>query len=58
MATSALIGGQWGDEGKGKVADILAGEMDWVVRFQGGANAGHSLEIDGQALKLHLLPSG
>ncbi len=58
MATSALIGGQWGDEGKGKVADILAGEMDWVVRFQGGANAGHSLEIDGQSLKLHLLPSG
>lgn len=58
MATSALIGGQWGDEGKGKVADILAGEMDWVVRFQGGANAGHSLEVEGHSLKLHLLPSG
>jgi adenylosuccinate synthase len=52
------MGSQWGDEGKGKVVDILAGKMDMVVRFQGGANAGHTIVSDGQEYILHLIPSG
>ena len=53
-----LIGAQWGDEGKGKVVDLLAGSCDAVVRFQGGHNAGHTVIHDGETLVLHLLPSG
>lgn len=53
-----LIGAQWGDEGKGKVVDLLAGRCDAVVRFQGGHNAGHTVIHDGETLVLHLLPSG
>ncbi len=58
MAVTAVIGAQWGDEGKGKVVDILAERADLVVRFQGGNNAGHTLVVDGQVYKLHLIPSG
>ena len=52
------MGAQWGDEGKGKVVDALASRMDMVVRFQGGANAGHTIVIEGRKYVLHLLPSG
>ena len=53
-----LLGLQWGDEGKGKVVDVLAPQFDIVARFQGGPNAGHTLVIDGQKFVLHLIPSG
>lgn len=58
MATRVLIGAQWGDEGKGKITDILAQQSQVVVRSQGGNNAGHTVEADGVVYKLHLLPSG
>jgi adenylosuccinate synthase len=58
MANVAVIGAQWGDEGKGKVVDWLASRADVVVRFQGGHNAGHTLVVDGKTYKLSLLPSG
>ncbi|MEM9706141.1 MAG: adenylosuccinate synthase [Pseudomonadota bacterium] len=58
MANVAVIGGQWGDEGKGKIVDWLSERADVVVRFQGGHNAGHTLVIDGAVYKLSLLPSG
>src|SRR3989338_8735520 len=53
-----IIGTQWGDEGKGKIVDILAEESDWVVRFQGGNNAGHTVVVGDQSFALHLIPSG
>ena len=55
---SAIVGGQWGDEGKGKITDFFAGESDYVVRFQGGNNAGHTVIVNGKTFKLHLIPSG
>jgi adenylosuccinate synthase len=58
MANVAVIGAQWGDEGKGKIVDWLSERADMVVRFQGGHNAGHTLVIDGLTYKLSLLPSG
>lgn len=58
MADAAVIGAQWGDEGKGKIVDWLSARADVVVRFQGGHNAGHTLVIDGEVYKLSLLPSG
>ncbi|MGJ0509642.1 MAG: adenylosuccinate synthase [Methylocystis sp.] len=58
MANVAVVGAQWGDEGKGKIVDWLSLEADVVVRFQGGHNAGHTLVIDGKTYKLALLPSG
>jgi len=58
MANVAVVGSQWGDEGKGKIVDWLSNRADVVVRFQGGHNAGHTLVIDGVVYKLHLLPSG
>ncbi len=58
MKNVAVIGSQWGDEGKGKIVDWLSSEADIVVRFQGGHNAGHTLVIDGITYKLRLLPSG
>ena len=58
MANVAIIGAQWGDEGKGKVVDWLASRADIVVRFQGGHNAGHTLVVGNQTYKLSLLPSG
>ena len=58
MKNVAIVGSQWGDEGKGKIVDWLSSEADVVVRFQGGHNAGHTLVIDGVTYKLRLLPSG
>jgi len=58
MPTVAVIGSQWGDEGKGKIVDYLAEEADVVVRFQGGNNAGHSVKVGEELFKLHHLPSG
>ena len=58
MTNVAVIGSQWGDEGKGKIVDWLSERADLVVRFQGGHNAGHTLVIDGTSYKLSLLPSG
>lgn len=58
MATKVVIGAQWGDEGKGKIIDILAQQSDVVVRSQGGNNAGHTVEANGVEYKLHLTPSG
>ena len=53
-----VVGSQWGDEGKGKVVDLFSAEADIVVRYQGGANAGHTLVVDGKKTILHLIPSG
>src|SRR5690625_1680428 len=53
-----ILGTQWGDEGKGKIVDLLTDQVDAVVRYQGGHNAGHTLVIDGQTTVLHLIPSG
>ncbi len=58
MATTVLIGAQWGDEGKGKITDFLAQKADLVVRYQGGNNAGHTVVVEGREFKLHLIPSG
>src|SRR5919108_2331839 len=58
MPATILVGAQWGDEGKGKATDFLADHMDFVVRYQGGNNAGHTVLAGGQLLKLHLIPSG
>ena len=58
MANVAVVGAQWGDEGKGKIVDWLSERADVVVRFQGGHNAGHTLVIDGLTYRLSLLPSG
>jgi adenylosuccinate synthase len=58
MPGTAIVGAQWGDEGKGKVTDLLAERADVVVRFQGGNNAGHTIVRDGEEFKLHLIPSG
>jgi adenylosuccinate synthase len=58
MANTILIGSQWGDEGKGKIIDVITTEHRWVVRYQGGHNAGHTVEIGEQRYVLHLLPSG
>ena len=55
---TAVVGAQWGDEGKGKITDFFAGEADYVVRFHGGNNAGHTIIVDGTTFKLHLIPSG
>ena len=53
-----MIGAQWGDEGKGKITDLLSRSADIVVRYQGGVNAGHTIVVDNKVLKLHLIPSG
>jgi adenylosuccinate synthase len=58
MANVAIIGAQWGDEGKGKIVDLFTEHADIVVRFQGGNNAGHTLVVDGKKTVLHLIPSG
>ena len=58
MSNVAVIGAQWGDEGKGKIVDWLSEKADVIVRFQGGHNAGHTLVVDGVTYKLRLLPSG
>ena len=58
MSSLVCVGAQWGDEGKGKLVDLLAENADVVVRFQGGNNAGHTLVVDGVQTILHLVPSG
>src|SRR5579862_5861205 len=58
MANVVIVGAQWGDEGKGKVVDLYSEFADVVVRFGGGANAGHTLVVDGQKIVTHLIPSG
>ncbi|AGB42468.1 adenylosuccinate synthase [Halobacteroides halobius DSM 5150] len=58
MTTTVVIGTQWGDEGKGKVTDLIAEEADLVVRYQGGNNAGHTVVVEDTEYKLHLIPSG
>ena len=58
MKSLAIIGSQWGDEGKGKITDLLGEKCDVVVRYQGGANAGHTIIVDDKKIVLHLIPSG
>ena len=58
MPAIVLIGAQWGDEGKGKATDLLAERIDYVVKFNGGNNAGHTVVIGDEKYALHLLPSG
>ncbi|MCA9002459.1 MAG: adenylosuccinate synthetase, partial [Planctomycetes bacterium] len=58
MATLSIFGAQWGDEGKGKVIDRLAADVDFIVRYQGGANAGHTVVVGDETYALHLIPSG
>ena len=58
MTTTVVLGAQWGDEGKGKVTDFFASEADFVVRFQGGNNAGHTIVVNEETIKLSLTPSG
>jgi adenylosuccinate synthase len=58
MPSIVIVGAQWGDEGKGKITDLLAERSDAVIRFQGGNNAGHTIVREGQTWKLHLMPSG
>jgi len=58
LANVIVIGAQWGDEGKGKITDLLSASADVVVRYQGGVNAGHTVVVGGQSFRLHLIPSG
>ena len=58
MSVIVVVGGQWGDEGKGKVVDLLSGESDIVARYQGGANAGHTINLEGKQFIFHNIPSG
>src|SRR5690606_15540964 len=58
MPAVVVLGAQWGDEGKGKATDQLGSRVDYVVKFNGGNNAGHTVVIDGEKYALHLLPSG
>ena len=58
MPNHVIVGAQWGDEGKAKVVDYLTEDADYVIRFQGGANAGHTVEVGDQKFVFHLLPSG
>lgn len=58
MTVTAIVGANWGDEGKGKMTDVLAAQSSYVVRFQGGSNAGHTIINDYGKFSLHMLPSG
>src|SRR5947207_2471526 len=58
MSNVVIVGAQWGDEGKGKIVDLFTSWADVVVRYQGGANAGHTLVVGGERTVLHLVPSG
>ena len=58
MPTVVVVGAQWGDEGKGKITDLICESADLVVRYQGGNNAGHTVVVEGEEFKLHLIPSG
>ena len=58
MSLEIVVGTQWGDEGKGRIVDLLAAQADNVARFNGGDNAGHTVTVGNQTFKLHLVPSG
>ncbi|MBC8124263.1 MAG: adenylosuccinate synthetase, partial [Candidatus Kapabacteria bacterium] len=58
MSVCIIVGAQWGDEGKGKIVDMLSEQANIVARYQGGANAGHTIVFDGKTYILHLIPSG
>src|ERR1700761_851368 len=58
MSNIVILGPQWGDEGKGKLVDLLAGQFDYIVRYQGGNNAGHTILIGDRKFILRLIPSG
>lgn len=58
MSINVILGAQWGDEGKGKIVDFLSEDVDYVIRYQGGANAGHTIVINDKKFVLHLIPSG
>ncbi len=58
MPATVVVGTQWGDEGKGRFTDLLAKDMDYVVRYQGGHNAGHRIVVGGEVFSLQLVPSG
>jgi adenylosuccinate synthase len=58
VGNTVIVGTQWGDEGKGKIVDLLSEHADYVVRFQGGNNAGHTMVVDGKEIISHLIPSG
>ena len=58
MGNTVVIGAQWGDEGKAKITDLLAQDADMVIRYQGGCNAGHTVVVDNETYKFHLIPSG
>lgn len=58
MSNTVVMGAQWGDEGKGKIVDLLTEDAEIIVRFQGGNNAGYTLVVDGEQVILHLIPSG
>jgi len=58
MTCTVIVGTQWGDEGKGKIVDLLTAESDTVVRYQGGNNAGHTVMYEDKTIVLHLIPSG
>jgi len=58
MSSLVIVGAQWGDEGKGKITDYMAAKADVVVRYQGGNNAGHTVEVGSEKYKLNLIPSG
>ncbi|MCL6581692.1 MAG: adenylosuccinate synthetase, partial [Firmicutes bacterium] len=58
MGATVVVGGQWGDEGKGKIVDYLASRADVVIRYQGGNNAGHTVVVRGEEHRMHLVPSG
>ena len=58
MANVIVVGAQWGDEGKAKITDLLSKNADYIVRYQGGSNAGHTVVVDGETYKFHLIPSG
>src|SRR5487761_1172235 len=58
MPATVIVGLQWGDEGKGKATDFLSEQVRWVVRYQGGDNAGHTIVLGEEVFKLHLVPSG
>ena len=58
MSINAIVGGQWGDEGKGKIVDLLSKDVDIVARYQGGSNAGHTVYRNSQKIVLHQIPTG
>ena len=58
MSFDAIVGGQWGDEGKGKIVDLLSKNVDVVARYQGGANAGHTVYLEDKKIVLHQIPTG